>query len=116
MSVKGGGGISKSANVDAGGPKISQLIKFYSIKHKIERSKDDQKVGFPKLKYLAYYDLGDTLRERYKNIWGRFGRLSLLKRRVVNLLSKSKILGPAINGCLLTVRGEGVWTLAENVC
>ena len=29
LSVKGGGGISKSANVDAGGPKISQLITFY---------------------------------------------------------------------------------------
>ena len=27
--LRGGGGISKSAKVDAGGPKISQLIKFY---------------------------------------------------------------------------------------
>ena len=31
-------------------------------------------------------------------------------------LSKSEILGSAINGCLLRVRGEGVWTLADNVC
>ena len=31
-------------------------------------------------------------------------------------LSRSEILGSAINGCLLRVRGEGVWTLADNVC
>ena len=37
--LRGGGGISKSAKVDAGGPKISQLIKFYCMKNKIERSK-----------------------------------------------------------------------------
>ena len=35
----GGGGISKSGKVDAAGPKISQLIKFYCMKNKIERSK-----------------------------------------------------------------------------
>ena len=47
--LRGGGGISKSAKVDAGGPKISQLIKFYCMKTKLK----DQKVGFFKLKYLA---------------------------------------------------------------